>query len=55
VLITESLDNLGLRLEIPVGQLVAFMALAVFVGIVGAVLPARRGARIDVLQAVHYE
>ena len=55
VLITESLDNLGLQLEIPVGQLVLFMVLAVVVGIVGAVLPARRGARIDVLQAVHYE
>jgi hypothetical protein len=25
------------------------------VGIAGAVLPARRGARIDVLEAVHYE
>jgi putative ABC transport system permease protein len=55
VLITESLDNLGLQLEIPVGQLVIFMVLAVAVGIAGAVLPARRGARIDVLEAVHYE
>jgi putative ABC transport system permease protein len=55
VLITESLDNLGLKLEVPVGQLVVFMLLAVVVGIVGAVLPARRGARINVLEAVHYE
>jgi putative ABC transport system permease protein len=55
VLITESLDNLGLKLEIPVGQLVVFMLLAILVGIVGAVLPARRGARINVLEAVHYE
>ncbi len=55
VLITESLDNLGLSLQIPVGQLIAFLLLAVLVGIVGAVLPARRGARIDVLEAVHYE
>jgi putative ABC transport system permease protein len=55
VLITESLDNLGLELEIPVGQLLVFMLLAVLVGIVGAVLPARRGARINVLEAVHYE
>jgi putative ABC transport system permease protein len=55
VLITESLDNLGLELEIPVGQLAVFMLLAVLVGIVGAVLPARRGARINVLEAVHYE
>jgi putative ABC transport system permease protein len=55
VLITESLDNLGLKLEIPLGQLVVFMLLAILVGIVGAVLPARRGARINVLEAVHYE
>jgi putative ABC transport system permease protein len=55
VLITESLDNLGLTLEIPVGQLIVFMLLAVLVGVAGAVLPARRGARIDVLEAVHYE
>jgi putative ABC transport system permease protein len=55
ILITESLDNLGLKLEIPVEQLVVFMLLAVLVGIVGAVLPARRGARINVLEAVHYE
>ncbi len=55
VLVTESLDNLGLSLHIPVGQLVVFLVLAVVVGIVGAVLPARRGARIDVLEAVHYE
>ncbi|HEU4979963.1 MAG TPA: FtsX-like permease family protein, partial [Solirubrobacterales bacterium] len=50
VLITESLDNLGLSLRIPVGQLIVFMLLAVLVGIVGAVLPARRGARINVLE-----
>ncbi|HEU4980840.1 MAG TPA: FtsX-like permease family protein, partial [Solirubrobacterales bacterium] len=55
ILITESLDNLGLSLHIPVGQLIVFLVLAVFVGIVGAVMPARRGARIDVLDAVHYE
>ena len=54
-LITASLDNLGLSFKIPVGQLVIFMVLAVVVGIVGAVLPARRGAKIDVLEAVHYE
>jgi putative ABC transport system permease protein len=54
-LITASLSDLGLSFEVPVGQLVIFFALAVFVGIIGAVLPARRGARIDVLQAVHYE
>jgi putative ABC transport system permease protein len=41
--------------DVPAGQPVIFFLLAIAVGIVGAVLPARRGARIDVLQAVHYE
>jgi putative ABC transport system permease protein len=54
-LLTASLSELGLVFRIPVGQLIVFFVLAVIVGIVGAVLPARRGARIDVMQAVHYE
>jgi putative ABC transport system permease protein len=54
-LITASLSELGLVFDVPAGQLVIFFLLAIAVGIVGAVLPARRGARIDVLQAVHYE
>lgn len=54
-LITASLSELGLVFRIPVGQLLLFLVLAVIVGVVGAVLPARRGARIEVMQAVHYE
>ena len=54
-LITASLSELGLSFRLPIGQLFIFFALAVIVGIVGAVLPARRGSRIDVMQAVHYE
>ncbi len=54
-LLTASLSELGLVFRVPVGQLVIFFVLAVFVGIIGAVLPARRGSRIDVMQAVHYE
>jgi putative ABC transport system permease protein len=54
-LLTASLSELGLVFRVPVGQLIVFFVLAVVVGIIGAVLPARRGARIDVMQAVHYE
>ncbi len=54
-LLTASLSELGLVFRVPVGQLVIFFVLAVIVGIIGAVLPARRGSRIDVMQAVHYE
>ncbi|HMA28049.1 MAG: hypothetical protein ACM33U_12495 [Solirubrobacterales bacterium] len=41
--------------RVPVGQLIIFFILAVMVGIVGAVLPARHSSRIAVLEAVHYE
>ena len=50
-LVIESLSEFGFSLAIPVGQLVVFMLLAVVVG-VGAIAPARRAARIDVLEAV---
>jgi putative ABC transport system permease protein len=54
-LLTASLSELGLVFRVPVGQLIVFFAIAVMVGVIGAVLPARRGSRIDVLEAVHYE
>jgi putative ABC transport system permease protein len=54
-LITASLSEFGLLFRIPFGQLVIFLVLAVIVGIVAAVLPARRGARLDPLEALHYE
>jgi putative ABC transport system permease protein len=54
-LLTASLSELGLVFRVPVAQLIVFFALAVLVGVIGAVLPARRGARIEVMQAVHYE
>jgi putative ABC transport system permease protein len=54
-LATAALGNLGLELSIPVGQLVVFLLLAVVVGVVGATLPARRAAGVDVLEAMHAE
>ncbi|MEO6145009.1 MAG: FtsX-like permease family protein, partial [Dermatophilaceae bacterium] len=39
-------------LSIPGGQLVVFVALAALVGVLAAVWPARRAARLDVLRAV---
>ena len=39
----------------PVGQVVVFAVAAVIVGIVAAIFPARRAAKLDPLQALHYE
>src|SRR5918994_7670331 len=51
-LVTQSLDDLGLGFVPPVAQLMAFMLLAVVVGVIAAVVPARRGARLQVLDAL---
>jgi putative ABC transport system permease protein len=39
-------------IDVPVDQLGLFLALAVLIGVVAAVLPARRAARLDVLTAI---
>jgi len=54
-LATAALSDLGLGFTLPAGQLVLFLVLAVVVGIVGAAVPARRAARIQVLEAMHHE
>ena len=54
-LATAALANLGLAFALPAGQLAVFLVLAVVVGVLGAVLPARRAARVDVLEAMHQE
>ena len=45
----------GLGYHLPVGSLVAFLIVAVVVGIGAAVIPARRASRLNVLSALHYE
>ena len=45
----------GITFAVPGGQLVVFVILAVIVGVLAAILPARRAARIDILEAIHYE
>ena len=39
-------------LSLPFGQLLIFVALAALVGVLAAVWPARRAARLDVLRAI---
>jgi putative ABC transport system permease protein len=40
---------------LPVGQLIAFAIATIIVGIVAAIFPARRAARLNVLEALQYE
>jgi putative ABC transport system permease protein len=41
--------------SVPVGSLVVFGLATIFVGILAAIFPARRAARLNVLQALQYE
>jgi len=54
-LVTESLGDLGLGFEPPPVQLAVFLVLAVAVGVIAAVAPARRSARLQVLEALQAE
>jgi putative ABC transport system permease protein len=40
---------------LPVGQLIVFAVAAIVVGILAAIFPARRAARLNVLEALQYE
>ncbi len=53
--VTTKFAGQGITFSIPGGQLVVFLIVAVIVGVIAAILPARRAARIDILEAIHYE
>ena len=53
--VTGALAKYGLSFSIPVGSLVVFGIVAAIAGIVAAVMPARRAARLNVLRALQYE
>ena len=54
-LVTQALDDLGLGFSVPAGQLVLIIVLAGVVGVVGAIAPARRSSRLNVLDALRTE
>jgi putative ABC transport system permease protein len=54
-LATTALSDEGLRFAVPVGSLVAFTVVAALAGVLAAIGPARRAARLDPLAALQYE
>lgn len=54
-LISRPLADEGFELAYPVGQLIVILALAALAGVVAAIGPARRAAKLDVLEALAYE
>ena len=55
VLVTRALSQYDVRFAIPTVPLLLFALVAVLVGLVAAMMPARRAARLNVLQALQYE
>ena len=52
----SALAGLGVTvLEIPVPRLLAYMAIAAVAGVLAAIFPAWKAARLDVLRAISYE
>jgi putative ABC transport system permease protein len=55
LLVTQALSEYDLQFAIPLGALITFVIVSVIAGIVAAILPARRAARLRVLEALQYE
>jgi putative ABC transport system permease protein len=49
------LHTYGLNLSVPVPSLLTFVLLSLIVGVIAAVLPARRAGKLNVLTALSYE
>ena len=54
-LVTQSLSEFGVSFSLPVGTLVVFTVVAILAGVLAAIAPARRAARLNVLNALQYE
>ena len=54
-LMSVPLQDEGFVLSYPVAQLVSILVIAAIAGVVAAIAPARRAARLDVLEALAYE
>ena len=54
-LVTRALTEFDVRFSVPWGQLLVLSVVAIVAGIVAAITPARRAAKLDPLRAIAYE
>jgi putative ABC transport system permease protein len=54
-IVAGALSDEGVSFAVPWGPLVAFTIVAALAGIVASITPARRAARLNVLEALQYE
>lgn len=54
-LIAQPLKDEGFTLSYPVGSLIVLLVFAAVLGVIAAILPARRASRLDVLESLQYE
>ncbi len=52
---SKGLENQGIQFSVPYGQLIVFLIVSALVGVLAAILPARRASRVKVLEALSYE
>ena len=55
LLVTKALSQFDVAFSPPWRNLIAFAIVAVFVGVLAAIAPARRASRLNVLRALQYE
>ena len=54
-LVSNALADEGIGFQVPWAQLLAFTIVAVIAGVLAAIVPARRAAKLNVLRALQYE
>jgi ABC-type antimicrobial peptide transport system permease subunit len=54
-ILTKGLSDQGISFSVPVGFVIVVLIVAAFAGVLAAILPARRAASLDVLEALQYE
>ena len=55
LVMSKGLENQGIQFSVPVSFIIVVLIVAALAGVLAAILPARRAARLDVLEALQYE